>query len=85
MPAARCGSDGYLPGQPWAPSLQNNTENQNVMVPHHIACPPSATIPFSEMMLVLLKTLIIINFFIVLDCFSRCAEPYFLPSFEFAR
>jgi hypothetical protein len=35
------------------------------MVPHHIASPPSATIPFLEMMLVLLKNLIVVNFFIV--------------------
>ena len=34
------------------------------MVHHHIASPPSATIPCSEMMLVLLKNLIVVNFFI---------------------
>jgi hypothetical protein len=61
-------------------SLQNNTESQNMMAYHHIGSPPSATISFAEMMLVLLKNLIVVNFFIVLDCFSRCAEPYFLPS-----
>jgi hypothetical protein len=112
------------------------------MVPHHIGSPPSATISFSEMMLVLLKNLIVVNFFVVsfhpetppchsepfdrlrtgsaknlcgpskyeilrrpapagllrmtpinavsgwalvIDSISRCAEPYFLPSFEFAR
>jgi hypothetical protein len=65
MPAARCSSNGYSPGQPWAPNLQNNTESQNVMVHLHIASPPSAAIPFSEMTLVLLKNLIVVNFFIV--------------------
>ncbi len=78
MPAARCSSDGYSPGQPSAPNVQNNTESQNVMVHHHIASPPSATIPCSEMILVLLKNLIVVNFFIVIDCFPRYAEPYFL-------
>ncbi len=71
MPAAKCSSDGYSPGQPSALNVQNNTESQNVMVHHHIASPPSATRPCSEMMLVLLKNLIVVNFFIVIDCFSR--------------
>ena len=64
MPAARCSSDGYLPGQPWALNLQNNTESQNVMVPHHITSAPPAAISFPEMMLVLLKNLIIVKFFV---------------------
>ncbi|MEE9121144.1 MAG: hypothetical protein V3U56_07635, partial [Syntrophobacteria bacterium] len=34
-----------------------------------------ATIPISEMILVLLKNLIVINFFVVIDCFPRYAEP----------
>jgi hypothetical protein len=34
------------------------------MVHHHTGSPPSATISFPEMMLVLLKNLMVINFFI---------------------
>ena len=65
MPAAQCGFDGYLLGQPSAPSLQENTEKQRVMVHQHIAYSRSATISFSEIMLDLLKNLMVVNFFIV--------------------
>ena len=66
MPAATCSSDDYYsPRETSAPSLQKGTGGHNVLVHHYIASPPSATISFAEMILVLLKNLIVVNFFVV--------------------
>ena len=73
MPAAKCSSDGYYsPGETSAPSLQKGTESRNALVHRYSASPPDVTRSFSALLPVLLKNLIVVNFFVVLDCFHSC-------------